>query len=160
VQATPAPPPAVQATPAPQPAVQATSAGTGVERDSVWKAVSKSIVRIVFSSSSIIAVAALLILGNEALNHGLFSSYYPKPGDLSATHAEVVKNSGLGNCSCHDKAGLAAGCLTCHVEINGQLPAALFPCAMSQNGHGFTSRASETRASAARPAPVCPGRRI
>jgi len=57
---------------------------------------------------------------------GLLAVYltlrHPSPGPLAAPHAEVANGAGLAACTtCHAHAGLAQGCLRCHVEIADQI---------------------------------------
>ncbi len=57
---------------------------------------------------------------------GLLAVYltlsHPSPGPLAAAHANAVDGTSLATCEiCHARAGLAQGCLKCHVEIAAQI---------------------------------------
>lgn len=59
---------------------------------------------------------------------GLLAVYltlcHPSPGPLAVAHAQAVGGTSVATCkTCHAGAGLAQGCLGCHVEIAGQIEA-------------------------------------
>jgi len=80
---------------------------------------------------------------------GLLAVYltvrHPSPGPLAAPHADAIEGAGLATCKiCHARAGLARGCLQCHVEIAAQMEA-------DRGYHAFLLRGRETTCAGCHP---------
>ena len=80
---------------------------------------------------------------------GLLAIYltlrHPSPGSLATAHAYAIEGTSLATCKiCHARAGLAQGCLECHVEIAAQIQA-------DRGYHAFLLRGKETTCAGCHP---------